>query len=239
MDQLHHRVDALERQLHILHERSRAAERQLRWWRGVACGLLVGALLTWARPSSTAPEDGGLQGLADRVAALETLLTPFTRVGHEQAWWLFELVSIAGEPALFPTGVKEVGSSSRSVRRWASSVDRPAKSQYTRAWSEVLGDWPSLAFDIYDSDRPDATLVGVEVMVSPETDQTFSAAEKARWHAHKTEIPKVAAMLPDLSPEEAAKVVKKMEGTDGKVYLLWDPGKGQPAVGQPSLSILK
>jgi Protein of unknown function (DUF1264) len=92
---------------------------------------------------------------------------------------------------------------------------------------------------IYDSDRPDAKLVGVEVIVSPETYQTFSAAEKARWHYHKTEIPKVSATLPDLSPEEAAKVVKKIEGTYGKVYLLWDPGKGQPAVGQPSLSILK
>ncbi len=92
---------------------------------------------------------------------------------------------------------------------------------------------------IYDSDRPDAKLVGVEVIVSPETYQTFSAAEKARWHYHKTEIPKVSATLPDLSPEEAAKVVKKLEGTYGKVYLLWDPGKGQPAVGQPSLSILK
>ena len=42
-----------------------------------------------------------------------------------------------------------------------------------------------------------------------------------------------------LSPEEAAQVVKKLEGTYGKVYLLWDPGKGQPAVGQPRLSILK
>jgi hypothetical protein len=77
------------------------------------------------------------------------------------------------------------------------------------------------------------------VIVSPETYKTFSAAEKARWHYHKAEMPKVSATLPDLSPEEAAKVVKEIEGTYGKVYLLWDPGKGQPAVGQPSLSILK
>jgi hypothetical protein len=85
MDHLHTRVDALERQIHILHERSRAAERQLRWWRGITCGLLVGALLTWALPSSTAHEDapGGQPGLSDRVAALEELLQPFTRVGHE------------------------------------------------------------------------------------------------------------------------------------------------------------
>jgi hypothetical protein len=85
MDQLYNRVDALERQIHTLHQRSRTAERQLRWWRGMACGLLVGALLTWALPSSTAQEDarGGQQGLADRVAALETLLKHFTRVGNE------------------------------------------------------------------------------------------------------------------------------------------------------------
>ena len=85
MDPLHHRVDALEHQIHTLHQRSRAVERRLRWWRGIACGLLVVALLTWALPSITAQEDarGGQQGLADRVAALETLLTHFTRVDNE------------------------------------------------------------------------------------------------------------------------------------------------------------
>jgi hypothetical protein len=83
MDQLHNRVDVLARQIHILHERSRAAERQLRWWWSLACGLLVGALLTWALPSSTTQEDvrGGQQGLADRVAILEQILQPFTHVG--------------------------------------------------------------------------------------------------------------------------------------------------------------
>jgi trimeric autotransporter adhesin len=85
MDPLHRRVDALEHQIHTLHQRSRAVERRLRWWRGIACGLLVGALLTCALPSITAHEDarGGQQGLADRVAALETLLTHFTRVDNE------------------------------------------------------------------------------------------------------------------------------------------------------------
>jgi hypothetical protein len=104
-------------------------------------------------------------------------------------------------------------------------------------WKDVSGGLTEC--QIYDSGGPDAKPVGVEVMVSPETYKTFSAAEKARWHAHKTEIPKVSATLPDLSPEEAAQVVNKIEGTYGKVYLPWDPGKGQPAVGQPSLSILK
>jgi hypothetical protein len=79
------RLEALEYQVQALHRQTRTIARQLRWWRGLACSVVVLAVLTWALPSSPAQEDarGGPKGLADRVAALETLLTPFTRVGHE------------------------------------------------------------------------------------------------------------------------------------------------------------
>lgn len=92
---------------------------------------------------------------------------------------------------------------------------------------------------LYDSDAPDARLVGVEVVVPAATWKTFSPTERARWHYHKTEIPKVGATLPDLSPEEAAKVAKSLEETYGKIYLLWDPSRRNMPVGNPSLTILK
>jgi hypothetical protein len=78
-------MDHLQTRLEALEQRTHTVERQLRWWRGLACGLVVLALFIWALPSSPAQEDtrGGQQGLADRVAALEDLLKPFTRVGHE------------------------------------------------------------------------------------------------------------------------------------------------------------
>jgi hypothetical protein len=69
MDHLQTRLEALEQRTHTI-------ERQLRWWRGLACGLLVLAVLTWALPSGTAQEEaskGGQKGLAHRVAALEKL----------------------------------------------------------------------------------------------------------------------------------------------------------------------
>jgi hypothetical protein len=72
MDHLQTRLDALEQRTHTV-------ERQLRWWRSVACGLLGLAVLTWALPAGTAPE----QGLAQRVAALEDLLQHFSRKGNE------------------------------------------------------------------------------------------------------------------------------------------------------------
>jgi hypothetical protein len=79
MDQLQTRLEALEQRTHTV-------ERQLRWWRGLAGGLLVLAVLTWALPSGTAQEDastGGQKGLPQRVAALEDLLKHFSRDGNE------------------------------------------------------------------------------------------------------------------------------------------------------------
>jgi hypothetical protein len=92
---------------------------------------------------------------------------------------------------------------------------------------------------IYDSDNPDARLVATEVIVGPETYNKFDAKEKKLWHYHKTEIPKVDAKLPDLSADEAAKTVKSIEETYGKVYILWDPSKQDLPIGRPTLSILK
>jgi len=91
---------------------------------------------------------------------------------------------------------------------------------------------------LFDSDDPDAHLVGAEVIVGPDVYAKFSAAEKMLWHYHKEEIPKVSATLPDLSADEAAKVVKSIEETYGKIYLLWDPSQGSDPTGPPSVTVL-
>jgi trimeric autotransporter adhesin len=81
MDQLQSRLDALERQMHTV-------TRRLRWWRGLACGAVMLAVLTWALPLSLAREDApdkdkDQKGLAQRVAALEDLLKHFSREQNE------------------------------------------------------------------------------------------------------------------------------------------------------------
>lgn len=92
---------------------------------------------------------------------------------------------------------------------------------------------------LYDSDGPDAQLVGVEVVVPGMTYESFTPAEKALWHYHRTEIPKVSATLPGLSAEEANKIVQSLLETYGKIYLLWDPSRSQLPIGQPSVTVLK
>jgi hypothetical protein len=81
MDHLQTRLDALEQQMH-------AMNRRLHWWRGLACGAVVLAVLTWALPLSMAREeapdkDKDQKGLAQRVAALEQLLKHFSREKNE------------------------------------------------------------------------------------------------------------------------------------------------------------
>jgi hypothetical protein len=79
----------LQRRLEALEQRTHTVERQLRWWRGLAGGLLVLAVLTWALPTGSAPEgtvaasEKEKKGLEQRVAALENLLKPFSRKGNE------------------------------------------------------------------------------------------------------------------------------------------------------------
>jgi hypothetical protein len=86
MDQLQTRLDALEQHVQTLNQRTHTVKRQLHWWRGLACGAVVLAVLTWALPAGTGqqePPDGGGKGLAQRVAALEQLLKPFSREKNE------------------------------------------------------------------------------------------------------------------------------------------------------------
>lgn len=91
---------------------------------------------------------------------------------------------------------------------------------------------------LYDSDDKDARLVGVETVIPTDVWKGFEASEQGLWHYHKEEIPKINAKLPDLSEEEAAKVVETLNETYGKVYLLWDPAKSDLPIGQPSITVI-
>jgi hypothetical protein len=66
MDQLQTRLEALERQMHTVN-------RRLRWWRGLACGAVVLAGLTWTLLSSKAV-DAQSETLANRLSALQDVL---------------------------------------------------------------------------------------------------------------------------------------------------------------------
>ena len=45
MDNFYERIEALEQRTEQLQQHTRMVERRLRWWRGIACGVIVLALL--------------------------------------------------------------------------------------------------------------------------------------------------------------------------------------------------
>lgn len=92
---------------------------------------------------------------------------------------------------------------------------------------------------LYDSDAPDARLVGVETIVPDKVWATFSASEQALWHYHKTELAKVHATLPAMSEADKAKVIAAILPTYGKVWIIWDPLASPNPIGQPTVIVLK
>jgi hypothetical protein len=56
MDHLSERLATLEQQVHMLTQHTHTVTPQLRWWRGIPCGMLVLSLLSWVLPSHQAPD---------------------------------------------------------------------------------------------------------------------------------------------------------------------------------------
>src|SRR5215813_3470078 len=83
LDNFRERFETLEQRTEQLMHHTRTIERRLRWWRGMAGGLLILGLLSWALPSGKAQDASSAKGtgsLAQRVAALEDKLVHVTRV---------------------------------------------------------------------------------------------------------------------------------------------------------------
>jgi hypothetical protein len=80
MEKLHDRLNALEHHVHTMQQHTQTLTRQLRWWRGLAAGLLVLAVLAWALPLGTAQEAPMAGSLAQRLTTLEQKLRYLTVV---------------------------------------------------------------------------------------------------------------------------------------------------------------
>lgn len=127
---------------------------------------------------------------------------------------------------------------------WNLHID--AQRHFGNHPSEIAHHWCKNVSDgltecqIYNSDAPDAHLIAVETIVGPATFKSFPAQEQALWHYHKTEIPKVNATLPGMSPADAKKTIDAISDSYGKVWLLFDPldTNGLPT-GQPVVTVLK
>jgi hypothetical protein len=74
LDNFRERLEALEQQTKTVAAHTRTLKRRLRWWRGIACGVVMLALLSLALPSGKAADAPG-RGMAERMATVERTLS--------------------------------------------------------------------------------------------------------------------------------------------------------------------
>ena len=83
---------------------------------------------------------------------------------------------------------------------------------------------------LYDSNSPNATLIGVEYMITADAYKNLPDREKPNWHYHKEEFAPNRAdpKLPMLSEQQQNATLKKLEESFGKVIITWNPNDKAP-----------
>lgn len=85
-----------------------------------------------------------------------------------------------------------------------------------------------------DQDKP----IGFEYIITTAQYNELPDNEKRYWHYHKTEIPRAKANLPDLTGEEAEKLLPAINETYGKVIYFQKLGDQYP-IGEPYVLIVQ
>jgi hypothetical protein len=95
---------------------------------------------------------------------------------------------------------------------------------------------------LYDSDGPNARLIGIEYMITESLYETLPVEERRLWHSHVYEVKSGMLIMPNrVVPEGVWQVAENNEMEQvvqlyGKVYHLWQTDKGhQLPLGEPQL----
>ena len=84
---------------------------------------------------------------------------------------------------------------------------------------------------LYDSNSANATLIGIEYIITQQQYDSLPDREKPYWHAHREEFAPNRAdpKMPEMNPEQAQAEMAKMLPTWGKVIVTWNPNDDLPS----------
>ncbi|KAK5118928.1 hypothetical protein LTR62_000139 [Meristemomyces frigidus] len=96
---------------------------------------------------------------------------------------------------------------------------------------------------LYDSDKANARLIGVEYMIKPHLYETLDEEERNLWHSHVFEVKSGMLIMPAPKgvPDAVWEIAENKEMEEvvvlyGKVFHLWQTDRGdQLPLGQPQL----
>lgn len=89
---------------------------------------------------------------------------------------------------------------------------------------------------IYDSDKPNARLLGVEYIISETLFVQLPADEKPLWHSHRYEVMSGLLTAPGLAAGPERELMQELVNTYGKTWHLWQVDRGDTVpLGLPKL----
>lgn len=89
---------------------------------------------------------------------------------------------------------------------------------------------------IYDSDRADARLIGIEYIISEKFFAGLPADEKQLWHSHRYEVMSGLLIAPGLADGPERELMQELVNTYGKTWHLWQVDRGDTVpLGLPKL----
>lgn len=89
---------------------------------------------------------------------------------------------------------------------------------------------------IYDSDRADARLIGIEYIISEKLFAGLPADEKQLWHSHRYEVMSGLLTAPGLAVGPERELMQELVNTYGKTWHLWQVDRGDTVpLGLPKL----
>jgi hypothetical protein len=79
---------------------------------------------------------------------------------------------------------------------------------------------------LFDSEKKNARLIGVEYIVSARIFESLPADEKKFWHSHNYEVKSGALTAPGASEAAEKDLMKALIGTYGKTWHTWQVDRG-------------
>jgi len=163
------------------------------------------------------------------------------------------LISAAAQSQSVPSNTNTTGSTTNSTASTTTTTkpvdDYNSPSGHVSAIRHVFDD-PALRVQhyckpndkivlvcqLYDSDSKNATLIGVEYIITADQYNLLPNREKPNWHLHKIEFAPNRAdpMFPELPAAQAKTLMGKLMDTYGKVIITWNP-KDKLAVFPPQV----
>ena len=92
---------------------------------------------------------------------------------------------------------------------------------YCSHWTDEI-----LQCIIYDSNKPNARLIGVEYIVSAKIFDSLPAEEKKLWHSHNYEVKSGVLTAPEMADAAEKDLLKVLIGTYGKTWHMWQVDRG-------------